>query len=181
MAVEDRLALHQRLSDGIIDAYRSGVERGGIVYPEEWVLAEDMIFWSPTLGKGIEFPYAKEIAAAGLTLAQAATLEAQYIWSKLPNFRAVGPAGNVIVNASGFAQWWSFEGTAEDGRVYRLHEADFISTNESGQVSRWEAFLDWTEMKPLLQLLSGRTFEDGIALEDYLALIGEYHAGRVAG
>ena len=54
-----------------------------LVFPEEWVLADEMIFWSPTLGKGVDIPYAKELSAAGLSLSQAATLELQWWWSKL--------------------------------------------------------------------------------------------------
>ena len=180
MNAEERTALHRRLATGLVDAYRSAVGQGEVVYPAEWKLAEDMVLWSPGLTGGADFPYAKTISAVGLSVSQAATLELQWLQSKLPDFGPKGPAGRIVATDTGWAMWWSFEGTAADGTVYRAHEADFITTNSRGEIERWESFLDWAELGPLVALVSGRHYPDGIAIEEYLGLIGEFHAQRAA-
>jgi len=178
MNSQERIALHRRASAALVEAYREGPARGQIAFPDELAIAEDCIFWSPQLGKGVEFAYGKHLSEAGISFSQAATLEIQAYWHHMPDFAAVGPV-TTLAAEDGWAQLWKFRGTTSDGTVLEFHEADLVKTNSSGQILRWEAMLDWTELRPMVELVVGKSLPNGVSMDDYFGAIAAFH-GLVA-
>lgn len=171
MNAADRVALHHRLVDGFIDAFTHCVERKRVQYPDEWVLTQDAVVVSPNIGAGEPFPLGQYVADSGLTLSDIATVEWALYWRDIPDFRCV-EAGTAVVDETGFAWWWKTGGTARDGRFLSFHENDFVRTNEQGHITRWEAFFDWNEMAPVMQLASGGG--PGMSWWDYIAAVMAY-------
>jgi hypothetical protein len=174
MNTEERIAQHRRASAALVEAYREGPSRGELVFGDDCAVAEDCIFWSPQIGKGVEFPYGKHLAEAGLTFPQAATLEIQTYWHHMPDFAAVGPV-TLVAGEDGWAQIWKFRGTTKDGTILECHESDIIKTNAAGAIVRWEAMLDWTELGPMVELVVGKPLPDGVSMDDYFGAIAAFH------
>lgn len=67
----------------------------------------------------------------------------------------------------GFAVRDTYAGTLADGTVLRLHEWDYVWTNEEGLIRRWHWFVDSREWFPFLDLIG--LDPDGLTYQDYTA------------
>lgn len=157
MDVEDRVSLHRRLAEGYHEGYKRRVERGAVIYPPEWQLADDAIYWSSYFGTA---PLKQFHNQRGASQNDSASNEALVYATKLPDF---APIEFMCWPAEEGAAWRSrFEGHTEDGRTMGFWAADFILTNEAGLITRWETFVDSGEFGNVLELCTGvrGPFED---------------------
>jgi hypothetical protein len=150
MTLEERLALHRRLAEGYHEAYKRRVERGAVIYPDEWRLADDAIYWSSYFGTAPLKQFHKQ---SGATQSESASREAVVYATKLPDF---APVEFMCWPSENGAAWRSrFEGHTEDGRTMGFFAVDFILTNEEGLITRWETFVDSAEFGDVLELCTG--------------------------
>lgn len=141
MTVSERVALHRRLSEGMIDALANSVERQRVDLPAEYRVSEEAVLWAPMVFGDETHRYGEELGATGQSPSDRITAEFQAYWKLMPDFRLVAH-GTPFVSEIGFAVWFRFEGTTEDGRTLGLYEADYIQTNEQMEISRIETFHD---------------------------------------
>ena len=172
MTPDERLALHRRLGAGMLDAFTKCAERQRVEYPDEHAVSEDAILWIPAIHGSVEYEWGKDLAVSGLTPSERTTQEFGAYWKHMPDFRAVAH-GETVVSEKGFAHWIRFGGTTADGRTLEVHEADYVYTNAEGELSRYEAFLDWKEVGPVLALVTGLGAD--MTWEQYRAVVSQSH------
>jgi hypothetical protein len=170
MTPDERLALHRRLGAGMIEAFTSCADRQRVDYPAEYSVSQDAVMWLPAVSGGVEYAWGKDLATSGLTPSERTTQHFQAYWQHLPDFRAIDH-GPTMVSDLGFAHWIRFGGTTTDGRRLTFFEADHVYTNETGEVSRYEAFLDWKEFGPVLALVTG--LSPDMTWEDYRTAVSQ--------
>jgi hypothetical protein len=150
---EDRVSLHRRMAEGYHEAYKRRVERQRVVYPDEWRFADDATYSSPYFSGGKDAPFGKFMKAPGMSMSKGATMEARVYDAKLSDWQPVEfmcwPSEN------GFAMRTRFEGHTDDGVKMGFYALDFVQTNETGLITRWETFVDGEEFGPLVELAIG--------------------------
>jgi hypothetical protein len=150
MNLEERIAFHRHLATGYHEAYKYRKERGGVVYPEEWKLADDAVYFSPYFGSGEMGKFMKD---AGQSMGDGANLEAIVYTAKFPDW---GPVEFMCWPSDvGFSMRTKFEGTAENGTKMSFWACDFILTNEKGEVTRMETHVNGEDFGPVSELAVG--------------------------
>ena len=145
-----RIDLHRRLAEGYHEAYKRRVERGGVIYPPEWRLTDDAIYWSSYFGTA---PLKQFHNRSGASQSDSASREAVVYAVKLPDF---APVEFMCWPSEEGAAWRSrFVGHTTDGKEMGFWAADFILTNEDGLITRWETFVDSDEFGDVLELCTG--------------------------
>jgi hypothetical protein len=150
MKIEDRLAHHRRIAEGYEEAYKLRAQRGGrVIFPKEWVFAEDAVYVSVYFSGGVESPLGKFLKKSGESIGDGATREARVYAAKFPDWTTTNfmcwPAENG-------ATWRSrMTGTTKDGVKMAWHMVDFINTNAQGEITRWETFCDGEEFGPVME------------------------------
>lgn len=154
----DRIELHHRLARSKWEAYANVRETGLVKYSDEWVYAPDAVIMCPRFDNGKPHRFADlatgELIAlfANLPDGDYLTPEIRMWWKHMPDWRLVSPF-DCDAAEWGFAVKDTYAGTTSDGRVLSLHEWDYIWTNEEGQITRWDWFVDSSEWNPYLELI----------------------------
>ena len=172
----DRIAHHRELCHGYTAAFANGPELGRVAYPESWRVSPSATLWGPSLQGGARHPWGKSLEASGLTPSERTTLEFQLFWHYIPDFRVV-ESGEGLVSEAGFANWNRFEGTSLDGVRFGFHEVEHVYTDDAGDVIQLDVFIDWTELGPILGLVTGQSPES-FSWDEYRAVITRFHAER---
>ncbi|BBZ70942.1 hypothetical protein [Mycobacterium paraseoulense] len=155
----DRVALHHRLAHSKWEAYARAPETKKITYGDEWVYAPDAVMMCPLFNGGADHVMAdlasEEVLAAMQHYApdgDMLTCEFRMWWKHMPDFRIVTPF-DCRPAEWGFAARDTYAGTLADGTVLELHEWDYVWTNDEGQITRWDWFVDSREWHPCLDLI----------------------------
>jgi hypothetical protein len=147
---QERIALHRRLAEGYHEAYLRRAERGAVIYPPEWQLADDAIYWSSYFGTA---PLKQFHRQAGTTQSESASKEADVYAAQLPDF---GPVEFMCFpSEQGFMTRTLFVGHTRGGKRMSFYALDVVLTNEAGQITRWETFVDSAEFGDILELCTG--------------------------
>jgi hypothetical protein len=156
MDAAERIALHDRLSAGYIDAYVNQLERGMVQYPSEWKYSDDAVHFMPFF-EGAEIPIGqlmKEQGARLDSIHEGVTMESRMYWRVYPDYRGVEGWG--ASHENGFVQWIRFEGTDIDtGDRVSFTALDVVSTNADGEITRWETHVDPDEFGPACERATG--------------------------
>jgi hypothetical protein len=148
--LKDRIELHRRMAEGYHDAYKRRVERGAVIYPDEWQLADDAVYWSSYFGTA---PLKQFHNQTGASQSDSASREAVVYATKLPDF---APVEFMSWPSENGAAWRSrFEGHTTEGVKMGFYAVDFILTNPDGLITRWETFVDSAEFGDVLELCTG--------------------------
>ena len=136
MILEERIAHHVRMAEAYRDAYlRQGVQDGE-AFADAWKFAEDGVYVSPyftgdQVFKFSEFPE---------DTARASTMEAKAYSLSFPDWKPAGfdywPADNGLVMKT---RW---EGHTAAGVKMGFYSYSFITTNEAGELIRWETHVN---------------------------------------
>jgi len=168
----DRLELHRRLARAKWEAYANAPDTGRVSYGDEWVYTPDAVIMCPRFNNGAPQRFADvandEIIALLADISDGDTLtpEMRMWWKYMPDFRLVTPF-NCAPADWGFAVQDTYAGTTSDGRVFSLHEWDYIWTDENGHITRWDWFVDSSEWNPCLELTGLKP--DGLTYQAYVA------------
>jgi len=92
------------------------------------------------------------------------TPEFRMYWKYMPDYRIVTPF-ECTATEWGFTQCDTYAGTLADGTVLKLREWDYVWTNERGQITRWDWFVDSREFYPLLELIG--LDPENLTLQEY--------------
>lgn len=166
----DRTARQRRIAHAKWETYAKAPETGKITYGDEWIYAPDAVMMCPLFNNGAAVPMAdlasEKVLAAIQKFAPGGdmlTCEFRMWWKHMPDFRIVTPF-DCTAAEWGFAVRDTYAGTLADGTVLRLHEWDYVWTNEEGHITRWDWFVDSREWYPFLDLIGldphGLTYED---------------------
>jgi hypothetical protein len=179
MAVS-RADLHRRMAEGYADGYRNGVNRGYFTNGGEWAYADDALFTCGPFGLADEDELAeiqvgkllKDINEGGqgpeLDSEETSNVELKVWWQVLPDYQLVDH--RYFVDDDSFIMWSVFTGTAHDGTTIKLHEVDYVETNEAGQITRWDALLGYRGWDQMVRILTGKSVDE-FSLMDYLQVI----------
>lgn len=85
----DRIALHRKPSEGMIDAFVKYAERQRVELPRKFVASEDATLWASMVYGNQEHQYARELCATGRTPSERNTLEFRKYRKVMPDFRLV--------------------------------------------------------------------------------------------
>jgi hypothetical protein len=140
-------------------AYANAPDTNYVTYGDEWIYAPDAVMMCPLFNGGVAQPIAnlftEELAAAMNRHApdgDMLTPEFRMWWKHLPDFRIITPFDCAAADW-GFAVRDTYAGTLPDGTVLKLHEWDYVWTDERGHITRWDWFVDSCEWYPFLELI----------------------------
>jgi hypothetical protein len=136
------------MAEGYRDAYlRQGVQEGARY--EAWRFADDAVYASPYF-TGDTVLLLRDVAAS---TAVVATMEAKAYAVRFPDWKPARftcwPADN------GFAMRTRWEGHSVDGVLMGFYSIGFVETNDAGEITRWETFVNDEEYGPFLQAAIG--------------------------
>lgn len=167
MTIEDRVALHRRMAEGYRDAYLRREVSAGATY-EEWKFADDAVYASPYFAHG-ELLSLRDIA---VSVATAATMEAKAYSVKFPDWKPVEfkcwPADN------GFVMRTRWEGHTTAGTQMGFYSISFVDTNDEGEITRWETFVNDEEYGPFLEVAIG--VRGPFTSDEYMAALSRHLA-----
>jgi hypothetical protein len=151
-----RVELHLRLARSKWEAYANARETGRVKYSDEWVYAPDAVIMCPRFNNGEPQRFADLATDELLPLLPAdgdtLTPEIRMWWKHMPDWRLVSPF-DCSATEWGFAVKDTYAGTTTDGRFLALDEWDYIWTNDDGQITRWDWFVDSRQWNPYLELI----------------------------
>lgn len=167
----DRVALHQRMAHAKWEAYAKVTETNYVTYGDEWIYAPDAVMMCPLFNEGVAQSMA-DLASDQVLAAMAKhapdgdmlTPEFRMWWKYMPDFRLVTPF-DCIAAEWGFALRDTYAGTLPDGTVLKLHEWDYVWTDDEGHITRWDWFVDSREWYPCLDVIG--LDPDGLTYQTY--------------
>jgi hypothetical protein len=155
MSPQEKIALHRRLGAGYHDAYSRYLERGRVELPEEWRISQDCVYRSPYFGGDEEANMGKWVNAPGQSMNAGATREMDLYAEKFPDW---GVAEFMCwASEEGFFTRTRYAGHNRAGVKRSVWVIDFFTTNDGGQINRWDGFVDgeWDEVMEEVVGVSG--------------------------
>jgi hypothetical protein len=162
---EERVALHKKMAEAYRDAYLRKAVHCGMEYGH-WTFADDALYASPYF-TGNQVLKLKEVLDGA---AQVATMEAR---AYTVNFADWAPAEfKCWPSENGFAMRTTWEGHTRDGKLMGFYSIGFVDTNDQGQITRWETFVNDEEYGPFLQVAIGT--RGPFASESYVTALNRH-------
>ena len=149
MSGEERIARNLELATKFYDGWRLGGERGRIEGWEAQDFAEGAVGFSTWTG---EFPLQQRDYGDG------ASFELNAWLAVLPDLTATDFKAWPTEDGCTWRQ--RFVGHTADGAARDFWESEFISTNDEGQITRWEFFDDWIGTPKVVQAVTGLSMEE---------------------
>ena len=145
---DERVTLHRKMAESYRDAYLRRDVQAGAEY-EHWTFADDAVYASPYFTGNTVLLLKEVVEGAALV----ATMEAK---AYSVNFADWAPAEFTCwPAANGFAMRTRWQGHTRDGALMGFYSIGFVETNEDGQITRWETFVNDEEYGPFLQAAIG--------------------------
>ena len=141
------------MAEGYHAAYERQHERKEAIYSKEWTFADEAVYFSVYFTGGRAVPIGELSKSHGMSMTDAAALEAKAYSAALPDW---GPVEfKCWPSENGFVMRTRFGGHTKAGVMMSFHMMDFVETNELGQITYWETFCDGEEFGPVAELAIG--------------------------
>ncbi len=149
MSLEERIDLHRRMAESYHSAYAKKAVKDGATYVE-WKFAKDALYQSLYFtGDNV----IKLDSSLSISVEKSATMEAKAYSVTFPDWGPVDfkcwPADN------GFTMRTRFQGHMKDGTRMSFSSIGMVETNDQGEITHWETFVNGDEYGPFLQAAIG--------------------------
>lgn len=130
ISLEERISMHRRMAESYRDAYNAKAVKDGATY-DEWIYAEDAIYWSPYFGDNVI-----DLRTTPISVKTSAMMEAKAYSVTLQDWAPL--SFECWPSDIGFTMQTHFGGHKKDGTLVDFYAYGFVKTNDKGEITRWE-------------------------------------------
>ncbi len=169
---DEKIALHTQMCEGYYDDYHNYGLESGKKY-KAWDFAENATYHSPYFTGGIVMPLQDFSPERHVDISVFSTMEARQFRVKLPDWGI--DKFRYWASENGMVQQVHWVGHTPAGKEYAFWSITFCETNDYGEITKWETFVDEKEIAPSYQLICNNPgpFKSPVAYFEALMAVGQ--------